>query len=73
MIISQELSFFDPIYETHKAILRDNLKAIPEGSSLKLVLSVHGMPWDKVPHEAWIQLAPRYVDRSMAESTPRRQ
>jgi hypothetical protein len=68
VIISQELSFFDPMYATHTDILRDNLKTIPEGSSLKLVLSVHGMPWDKVPHEAWIQLAPRYVDRSMAEA-----
>jgi hypothetical protein len=68
MIISQELSFFDPMYETHKAILRDNLKSIPEGSSLKLVLSVHGMPWEAVPHEAWIQLAPRFVDRSLAEA-----
>jgi hypothetical protein len=68
VILSRELSFFDPMYKTHTAILRDNLKAIPEGSSLKLVLSVHGMPWDKVPHEAWIQLAPQYVDRSMAEA-----
>ena len=68
VIISKELSFFDPMFATHAAILRDNLKVIPEGSSLKLVLSVHGMPWDKVPHEGWIQLAPRYVDRSMAEA-----
>jgi len=68
MIISPELSFFDPIYETHKAILRDNLKDIPQGVSLKLVLSVHGMPWDMVPHEGWLKLAPRYVDRSLAEA-----
>jgi protoheme ferro-lyase len=68
VIIAPELSFFDPMFETHKAILRDNLKDIPEGSSLKLVLSVHGMPWDSVPHEAWIKLAPKYVDRSMAEA-----
>jgi protoheme ferro-lyase len=69
MIISPELSFFDPMYETHKAILRDNLKDIPPGASLKLVLSVHGMPWDLVPHEAWLKLAPRYVDRSLAEAS----
>ena len=35
---------------------------------VKLVLSVHGMPWDNVPHEGWIKLAPRYVDRAMAEA-----
>jgi hypothetical protein len=68
MIIAPELSYFDVMYKTHTDILRDNLKGIPEGSSLKLVLSVHGMPWDSVPHEGWIKLAPRYVDRSMAEA-----
>lgn len=26
------------------------------------------MPWDLVPHEGWLKLAPRYVDRSMAEA-----
>jgi protoheme ferro-lyase len=69
MIISPELSFFDPMFEVHPAIIRDNLKDIPEGSSVKLVLSVHGMPWEKVPHEGWIKLAPRFVDRAMEEAT----
>jgi protoheme ferro-lyase len=68
MIISPELSLFEPLYQTHTNILRDNLKDIPAGASLKLVLSVHGMPWDKVPHEGWLKLAPRYVERSMAEA-----
>ena len=68
MIISPELSHFDPMYETHPAIIRDNLKDIPAGSSVKLVISVHGMPWHRVPHEGWIKLAPRYVDRVMEES-----
>lgn len=67
MIIAPELSHFDVMYETHPAIIRDNLKDIPAGASVKLVLSVHGMPWDRVPHEAWIKLAPRYVDRAMEE------
>lgn len=68
MIISPELSYFDPMYEVHPAIIRDNLKDVPAGSSVKLVLSVHGMPWDNVPHEAWIKLSPRYVDRAMEEA-----
>jgi protoheme ferro-lyase len=68
VIISPELSNFDPMFKTHTDILRDNLKAIPQEASLKLVLSVHGMPWDQVPHEAWIKLSPRYVDRSLAEA-----
>lgn len=67
MIISPELSHFDVMFETHPPIIRDNLKDIPKGSSVKLVLSVHGMPWDRVPHEGWIKLSPRYVDRAMEE------
>lgn len=68
VIISDQLSRFDVMYETHAAILRDNLKSIPEGSSLKLALSVHGMPWDNVPNEAWIKLSPEYVERSLAKA-----
>lgn len=68
MIISPELSHFDVMYETHPPIIRANLDEIPAGSSVKLVMSVHGMPWDNVPHEGWIKLSPRYVDRAMAEA-----
>jgi len=68
VIFSPQLSGFDVMYETHAEILRDNLKAIPEGVSLKLVLSVHGMPWDNVPHEAWLKLAPEYVEGSLAKA-----
>ena len=68
MIISPELSHFEPMFDVHPAIIRDNLQDIPEGSSVKLVLSVHGMPWDNVPHEGWIKLSPRFVDRAMEEA-----
>lgn len=68
VIMTPQLSGFDVMYDTHAAILRDNLKNVPEGVSLKLILSVHGMPWDNVPHEAWLKLAPEYVERSMARA-----
>jgi protoheme ferro-lyase len=68
MIIAPELSHFDAMYKTHPPIIRANLADIPAGSSVKLVMSVHGMPWDNVPHEGWIKLAPRFVDRSMVEA-----
>ncbi|MGI9343687.1 MAG: hypothetical protein ACR2QV_12620 [Gammaproteobacteria bacterium] len=67
VIISPELSRFDPMYELAPTIVRDNLKDIPEGVSLKLVLSVHGMPWARVQHEAWIQLSPPFVERALEE------
>ncbi|MDH3510103.1 MAG: hypothetical protein OER85_04520 [Gammaproteobacteria bacterium] len=68
MIISPELSHFEPMFDTHPPIIRDNLNNIPEGSSVKLVISVHGMPWDNVPNEGWIKLAPRYIDRVMEDA-----
>ncbi|MBT8423249.1 MAG: hypothetical protein HKN56_10560 [Gammaproteobacteria bacterium] len=68
VIITPQLSEFERMYDTHANILRDNLKSIPEGVSLKLVLSVHGMPWDNVPHEAWLKLAPKFVDGSLARA-----
>ena len=68
MIIAPELSHFEPMFTVHPAIIRDNLKDIPAGASVKLVMSVHGMPWENVPHEGWIKLAPRYVDRAMEEA-----
>ncbi len=67
MIISPELSFFEPMFATHPAIIRDNLADFPAGASVKLVLSVHGMPWDNVPHEGWIKLSPKFVDRAVEE------
>ncbi len=68
VIITPQLSRFDVMYETHAAILRDNLRTIPEGVSLKLILSVHGMPWDNVPNEAWLKLSPEYVEGSLAKA-----
>ena len=51
--------------ETWTNMLRDRLDTIPPGSDVKVVMSVHGMAWDLVPHEAWIELAPNYRDGTM--------
>ncbi len=68
VIISKELSHYEPMYLPHQNLLRYHLDQLPQGASVKVVISVHGMAWDLVPHEAWIELAPRYVDRVMAET-----
>ena len=46
-------------------MVRDTLDKLPENSSVKVVVSTHGMAWDRVPHEGWIQLYPPYVDGTM--------
>jgi len=43
-------------------MLRDRLATFPKDAKVKVVVSVHGMAWDNVPNEAWVQLAPPYRD-----------
>ncbi|MFL2770579.1 MAG: hypothetical protein ACJZ9F_06190 [Rhodospirillaceae bacterium] len=62
VIITQNLADFPRIHETYADMLRDRLNQLPKGSDVKVVVSVHGMAWDLVPNEAWIELAPAYID-----------
>lgn len=64
-IITQNLANFPIIHETYANMLRDRLDQLPRGADVKVVASVHGMAWDAVPHEAWIELAPDYIDPVM--------
>ncbi len=66
VIIAQNLGDFPIIRETYANMLRDRLDQFPKGSDVKIVVSVHGMAWDSVPNEAWIELAPAYIDPVMA-------
>lgn len=66
-IITQNLANFPVIRETYASMLRDRLDQLPKGSDVKIVASVHGMAWDLVPNEAWIELAPDYIDPVMAK------
>lgn len=62
MIIAPQLGEFPVLKEAYLQMLRDRLDTFPEGASVKVVISVHGMAWEQVPNEAWIQLAPPYRD-----------
>jgi hypothetical protein len=61
-IVTPQLGEFPVMKEAFLAMLRDRLATFPDGAKVKVVVSVHGMAWDKVPHEAWIELAPAYRD-----------
>lgn len=65
-IITQNLANFPVVHETYAIMLRDRLDQLPKGADVKVVASVHGMAWDLVPNEAWIELAPDYIDPVMA-------
>ena len=67
VIITPQLGEFDILRQAYTTMLRDRLDTLPKGADVKIVVSVHGMAWDLVPHEAWIELAPPYRDRSVED------
>ena len=68
VIIAPQLGDFQPTRQAYLNMLRERLDTLPQGASLKVVVSVHGMPWEMVEHEAWLELAPRYRDKILAEA-----
>lgn len=65
VIITQNLGDFPVIHDTYAHMLRDRLDQLPRGSDVKVVISLHGMAWDLVPNEAWIELSPAYINPVM--------
>jgi protoheme ferro-lyase len=70
VILAPQLGDFPVVRQAFLQMLRDRLESLPKGPavSVKLVVSVHGMPWDFVPNEAWIQLAPAYRDAMIRDA-----
>jgi hypothetical protein len=66
-IITPQIGDYEGIRLTWVNMLRDRLDTLPKDASVKIVMSVHGMAWDRVPNEAWIELAPNYRDGTMAD------
>jgi protoheme ferro-lyase len=62
VILLPQLSEFPIIRQAYLQMLSDRLGTFPIASSVKIVVSIHGMAWDLVPHEAWLELSPTYVE-----------
>jgi len=54
--------------EGYLLMMKDKLDTLPAGASVKMVWSVHGMPWRAFPNEPWLDLAPAYRDVLVEES-----
>ena len=67
VILLPQLSEFPVIRQAYLQMLSDRLDTFPTESSVKIVVSIHGMAWDLVPYEAWLELAPRYVEPMMED------
>ena len=67
VILLPQLSEFPIIRQAYLQMLSDRLDTLPTASSVKIVVSIHGMAWDLVPHEAWLELSPTYVEPMMED------
>jgi len=63
VIMAPQLGDFQPLRQAFLDMLRDRLDSLPSNASVKVCVTVHGMPWDHFPWEAWLELAPAYRDR----------
>lgn len=62
VIMTRQLGDFEATREPWVNMLRDRLEQLPAGADVKVAMSIHGMPWDRVPHEAWLELSPPYLN-----------
>ncbi len=69
VIMTRQMGDFDVTRDTWTNMLRDRLDTLPRDASVKVVPSIHGMAWDLVPHEAWLEVSPYYVNGVMADLT----
>jgi protoheme ferro-lyase len=70
VILAPQLGDFPVLRQAYLTMLRDRLDTLPRGQDVdvKVAVSVHGMPWDFVPEEAWIKLAPPYRDAMVRDA-----
>ncbi len=61
VIITPQLGDMPVIRSAYLRMLADRLDTFSATDSVKVVVSTHGMPWDQVPHEAWLELGPPYL------------
>jgi len=68
IIIAPPMGHFRPMRDGYLLMLRDKLDTLPAGVSVKMVWSVHGMPWRVFTNEAWLELIPGYRDPLVEET-----
>ncbi len=55
VIIGPQMGNYQPLRQAFLEMLKDRLDTIPEGSSVLVGVTVHGMPWDMFSWEAWLE------------------
>ncbi len=66
-IIAPQLADFPELRQAYLNLLRDQIADIPKDKSVKVVASFHGMPWEMVSNEAWLQLSKPYLNAMQSD------
>jgi hypothetical protein len=67
IIMAPPLGHFPPMRQGFIQLLKNRLDILPKGASVKVAVSIHGMPWDHFPNEAWLKVSPAYRDPLLAD------
>jgi hypothetical protein len=68
IIIAPPSSQFQPMRQAFLEMMKDRLLTLPEGSDVFVALTIHGMPWDRMPSEAWNTFGPPYTGKLLLEA-----
>ena len=68
LIIAPPMGHQKAMRDGYLLILKDKLDELPAGADIKMVWSVHGMPWLAKPNESWLKLAPAYTEAMVADA-----
>jgi hypothetical protein len=67
VIISPPSCGFQSMRNAFLEMLKDRLSVLPDGSDVQVALTIHGMPWDQMPYEAWNDFGPSYTGKLLNE------
>ena len=62
LVMAPPMGHFPPMRAGFIHLLKDRLDTFPKDAKVKVAVSVHGMPWDSFPHEAWLELSEPYLE-----------
>jgi hypothetical protein len=68
IIIAPPMGFQKAMRDGYLLILKDKLDTMPAGVDIKMVWSIHGMPWLAKPNESWLKMAPQYTEAITADA-----
>ena len=67
IIMADPIGHFAPMRTAYAELLKTRLDTLPAGTSVDVLLSSHGMPWDRFPNEVYPAVAEPYYTALAAD------